>query len=735
MSNLKEHKNLKVFYAFGFTYRGDSGKNQVYGICPFCGSYSKKHSTKRPSFYINPETKKWDCKICFPGGGGYQTFLNEVYESSVKITTDKDLLKLTLKKEGLKLKTLKKFGVTYFPRIDEYLIPVWNTEKTELCNLRRYSLQGKILKNAPGSKSVMYNLWSLPNDYLTIWLCEGEWDAMIMQQIIDDLQLERAVVLSVPGANIFKAEWQFYFRNKIVHVIYDNDYDKVKRERLVVGAGKAGQKKVQDILTSSPKQIDFVNWLKKYKDGFDLRDLYNLRKGNSEKVMKTIVRLLKIHPMPIIAPEGFEDQVEEPEKKEVNFTGEGINHEDVYRGYKKWLYLDDPHCIDILFGTVIANRFVGDPVWLFMVASSGGTKSELIMSLDESPLIYSLSSLTPNTLISGSPGSGGGDPSLIPKLDKQVLAMKDFTVMLDMNQQARDAIISQLRDAYDGTCAKGYGTGAERHYKSTFGLIAGVTPNIEAYLEGGSAMGERFLSFYLQEDNSYERNKLIMSKALSNLMGGKKNYMREDLKSVAYEVLNYDYGQQPDLPVELHEQIFAISQWTSIMRGTVPRDKYTKEITRRALIEKPTRLVTQFAKLTLGITAFRHKDKVTKEEIDLVSRTALSTVPNHLDNLIRTICKAGMDSKFSEEQIARKVRLPVPAVTKYLEDLFQLGILESVKYSSLHKDYYLSDVAKHLINLGNLYERKTSWQSSKLKVTNKRNKRTKHKRRIRLKKI
>lgn len=713
MVNLKEHKNLKVFSAFGFEYKGDSGANQVYGVCPLCGSYSSKIDAVKPSFYINPENKKWDCKICYPQGGGYQTYLKEIYDSALKATTDKDLLRLSAKKTGVKVKTLKDFEVVYSPRINQFLIPVWDMEKKELYNLRRYSTKSNILKNAPGCKAILYNLWQLPKDHLTIWLCEGEWDAMIMHQIIQELKLDRTAVISAPGAGVFNANWQHYFRGKIVHVIYDNDHDTVKNGRLVIGAGKAGQKKVESILGSTPKQLDYINWLSNHDSGFDLRDLYNLRKGNSEKIMKTVVSLLKPNPMPIIAPEGYEDQVAQHEgKPKVEFTGSGLHYLEAYQGYRKWLHLDDIHCIDVLFGSVIANRFPGDPVWLFLVASSGGTKSELIMSLDESPLIYSLSSLTPNTLVSGSPGSGGGDPSLIPKLDQMVLAMKDFTVMLDMNQQARDAIVSQLRDAYDGTCAKGFGTGQERHYKSKFGLVAGVTPNIEAYLEGGSAMGERFLSFYLKEDNTYEGNKLIMRKALSNLISGKKDAMRDELKAVAHEVLNFDFGTQPELPDELHEQIFAISQWTSIMRGTVPRDKYTKEVTRKALIEKPTRLVTQFAKLTLGIAAFRYKTSVEKDEIDLVSRTALSTVPNHLNNVVSTICKTNMHGKFTEEQMAKKIRLPVQAVKKYLEDLYQLGVLETVKYNALTKDYYLSKDAKTLIELGNLYERKTKWEQS-----------------------
>lgn len=716
---LKEHKNLKVFKAFGFNYVGDSGKDQVYGNCPFCGE---------EKFYANPETKKWDCKSCKPKGGGYQTFLKDVYSKAKESTTDKDLMRLSVKKKGVRLKTLKYFGVVYLDTIGKFLLPTWDTEKNELFNLRIYDFKTNNLLNAPGCKTLLYNLWHLPNDYLSIYLVEGEWDAMIMHQLIEANELDRTVVLAVPGANVFKENWSFYFRNKIVHVIYDNDYDKVKNQTLVKGAGKLGQRKVQNVLGRTPKQIDFINWLGKHPDKYDLRDLYNARKQNAKKVMKVVVALLSDAPMPIIAPEGYEDQAEEGSKIIIpEFTGEGLFYEDVYKGYTKWLELDDLHCLDAMFGTVIANRYQGDPVWLFLVASSGGTKSELIMSLEDAPLIYSLSSITPTTLVSGSAASGGGDPSLIPKLDKHILCIKDFTVMLDMAQQSRDAIVSQLRDAYDGKCAKGFGTGAERHYDSKFGMVAGVTPIIEVYLQGGSAMGERFLSFYLKEDSSYNANKRIMRKALGNILGGRKDDMRGELQEVAQQVLNYDFGGQPDLHDELQEQLFAISQWTSIMRGTVPRDKYTREVTRKALIEKPTRLITQFAKLTLGITKFRYKDHVSKDEIDLVSRTALGTVPHHLSNVVQLICRTNLDGRFTEESLAKKIRLPLEAVRKSIEDLYYLGILDCKRFGQMTKEYYLAKEAKELINIGNLYERKSRWQKSKLKTT-------KPKRKIRLKK-
>src|SRR5205809_4174756 len=91
-----------------------------------------------------------------------------------------------------------------------------------------------------------------------------------------------------------------------------------------------------------------------------------------------------------------------------------------------WFLIKDPGIIKVLVGLIIANRLPGDPCWLFLVAPSGGLKSELIQALNLVPEVYSLSKFTPQTLISGH----GKAQSLLLRLSddgKTVLSMKDFT--------------------------------------------------------------------------------------------------------------------------------------------------------------------------------------------------------------------------------------------------------------------------------------------------------------------
>jgi hypothetical protein len=102
-------------------------------------------------------------------------------------------------------------------------------------------------------------------------------------------------------------------------------------------------------------------------------------------------------------------------------------------------------------------------VWLLIVAPSGGTKTELIRSVKNYPGMYTLSSLTSKTLISGKIHKNKeGDQEvkvfgLAQKLNGQVLLIKDFTIILDLPAAERGEIFAQLRDLYDGYIEKGFG--------------------------------------------------------------------------------------------------------------------------------------------------------------------------------------------------------------------------------------------------------------------------------------
>jgi len=667
---------LKPFRQQGYYPTGTSGDRQVYGNCIFCG--------KKDKFYVNTEKKTWDCKVCNKSGG-FQSWLREVLDWS-RAHFKGDPAQALSKARSLSLKTLERAQIGYNPATRTYILPVKDITGQKIWDLRIY--KNKKLLSTASCKTGLYGWHKLDGTQVNIWLCEGEWDALAMEEALKNLNRNGEAVVAVPGANTFKQEWVSLFRDMNVNVLYDNDK-----------AGRDGSIKVYNYVKPVSRNIAFLHWSEKEKPGKDLRDLYMQLKGNSNKLFKRLRIALKD------TPQGADDSqihINSIASNIFKYEGKGHTAEEVYKGYSKWLKLNDRNVIDILYATFLANRLAGDPVWLFLVAVSGGTKSELIMSFDDVQNVTAISGLTPRTLISGATFAGGGDPSLIPRLNERMLLIKDFTNILNMNPVARDEILGQFRDAYDGKCAKPLGNGVFREYISKFGVLAGVTPALEILMHGQSAVGERFLNYYAVEPQGINAEKTVIRKALDNTTH--EDEMRADLRQLATETLLYDYKNIPIMGDDIRERVLALAQWTAIMRGTIHRDRYTKEITHKPFREMGTRLAKQFSKLVTCTGMFRRLDTLTDAEYDVVKWTAVSSVPTKMREFIKLLYTQGRGRSWGLQELIQRIRLPQVTVERTAEDLRMLGALDKVALNKIKKEWVLSETMVTLMEKARLYK-------------------------------
>src|SRR5438132_1662732 len=93
--------------------------------------------------------------------------------------------------------------------------------------------------------------------------------------------------------------------------------------------------------------------------------------------------------------------IEERNKKAEYDAIPEITFEQLQAVINKWLLIIDPSVVKLVCALIIANRLPSDPVWLFLLAPSGGGKTELMNGLLKCPDYYPLSQLTPNTFLSG----------------------------------------------------------------------------------------------------------------------------------------------------------------------------------------------------------------------------------------------------------------------------------------------------------------------------------------------
>ncbi len=351
-----------------------------------------------------------------------------------------------------------------------------------------------------------------------------------------------------------------------------------------------------------------------------------------------------------------------------------------HQAFQKWLYLDPPdrEAIDVALAAAIDRNVPGDPAWFFIIAPSGGMKTELLRSLGGYGRVYTLSSLTPKTFISGKlfKDPETGKPKirgLLPRIDGRVLVIKDFTVILSMRDVERYEIFGQLRDIHDGKHEKAFGNiDFTVRVNSKIGLIAGVTPAIDMHQKMATMLGERFLKI---RQNPHHRK--TAERAHENL--GKEEEMREQLKNAASALLNnLDFEKIPALTGEQSAQIIRMAGYVSLMRAWVFCKYYQGRIVDLDIPnpEVPTRAAKQLGKLAQSLALVRGHDTVTVEDMNTVRRVARDTALPKRQRLVNAITKHEIP-QFTHTDLAGFSKMHENTVNNECQKMVALGILEA----------------------------------------------------------
>lgn len=345
---------------------------------------------------------------------------------------------------------------------------------------------------------------------------------------------------------------------------------------------------------------------------------------------------------------------------------ENHNFDKLKSNFLSHLYLPDDEYLDVVFATVLANRIQGDPVWLFVIGSPGSCKTEVLRTL-ETEETYQVSKIRAASLISGYVDNRSKtkdvDHSLLPKIHKKVLIVKDFSTVITMRQEERNEIFSILRDAYDGYATVSFGTG-EKGYKSKFGMIAAMTPVIEGYRTLASSLGERFLYF---NPKVGDPQRLCMA-AIDSIHV--KDSMREQLSNAAKDFLENDVMSILPLSADQKSLIISLADTTAIIRSHVPRDhRDYNTVLMPPIIEVATRISQQIIKMFYAL------EHLGSDSIRLIKRILCDCVPVNR----RLICEhiiAQPNITTTMLQQNPDIDISTKALRIILSDLTLLGLID-----------------------------------------------------------
>lgn len=345
--------------------------------------------------------------------------------------------------------------------------------------------------------------------------------------------------------------------------------------------------------------------------------------------------------------------------------------QDVKQVVRKHLLLDDYRIVDVILAVVIANLFKTDPLWLLIIGASSTAKTELLAALHGLPMISFISDLTTNTLISGKKGA-----SLLPKLNKKIIVMKDFTTILSKRPDDLKIIMGQLREVYDGKLTKAYGTGDTIDWNGHVGFIGACTPVYDRKHGVISQMGERFLLYR-------NTNKDDIKAGIQALSGfGSELKMRSEIREIFRKFLN-QYKEVnltvPKLSEDMQYQIVSLATLCGHGRCAVHRDPYAKDIvTYLPEPEGSPRLTKQLFHLAIALMAINGFDEITDEIYSVLLKVGTDLIPRLRFNIIKYLWDSRALERFGEflttNEVAKGTGIHGRTSLRALQDLSIVGL-------------------------------------------------------------
>jgi len=189
-----------------------------------------------------------------------------------------------------------------------------------------------------------------------------------------------------------------------------------------------------------------------------------------------------------------------------------------------------------------------------------------------------------------------------------------------------------------------------------------------------SAVGERFLSWrnWISEDFEVRYNHI--KKALENT--SKEQEIRKEIGGIAKRVLLSGYKDLPTCSDEVKDKIIRMSQWIAVMRGTVCRDKYKRNVLYKPFSEVATRLSKEILKLLYGISIFKGQGSIRPDSMRIAKSIAWSSIQTRYAETLKAFYTKPL---LTADEAEKMVGLPKETMQMVMENMMMLGILEKAE--------------------------------------------------------
>jgi hypothetical protein len=358
----------------------------------------------------------------------------------------------------------------------------------------------------------------------------------------------------------------------------------------------------------------------------------------------------------------------------------------------------DPYIVKVLVVHVITQFLAGDPLWLFLVAASGGCKSEFINMISkvtwtpegkDPQKVWPVSTLTENTFISGMKTTT--ESSLLLQIGSGIISIKDFTSIMAEKAEKRTVLMGQFREIYDGHYSKPYGNGQTKKWDGKITLLAGATHTIHDMRQAYTSMGERFTFYDIEQPDRHQAALQTMINQESGTMQARRDEISVVCGQLVSDILDVMPADAIKLDDATRNEIITLSEFATRSRSAIEHDWKTKEIVAINPPEMPTRFAGGLQVYLMGAKVVNYyttgETVILPEDKKVVYKMALDSITN-----IRRMAMIELAryTTMSTGALGMAMHLPSSSALTPLADLHALDVIsrrEAIKGMREGKGY------------------------------------------------
>jgi hypothetical protein len=347
--------------------------------------------------------------------------------------------------------------------------------------------------------------------------------------------------------------------------------------------------------------------------------------------------------------------------------------------------------IKVVMATYISVKLdIPSSLWLMVIGVPSSAKTDLVNMLRKANNSYFVDTLTQNPFASGYvPKKGQKAYDLLNEVPGKCLIIKDFTTIFSLNHDTVKKLLGELVSIYDGYYKKFSPTRGLKEYETVFSHIGCITPSaINKHYNYMNIIGPRFFFYRLPQIDPKKINQGFDIAWQSN--------RKKKLEEISNKVCTYlEQIEKPldETPPQIHfstpgikKAIEQLAYFTSKSRGTVFsqqqdfKDSQGNQISyfdvRDCQIEEPWRAFNQLKGLATSLAVINQSDKVTWEEIRILEKIVLSSMPTLRAEVIEVFRKT---KQLTSKELSQAIQKSQRTCQRVLKELEYLEILNSTQ--------------------------------------------------------